>query len=103
MSLLLLILYPVVIQYERKGWWYLLAPLAIIAYVVDVIANYTELSLIYGWPRKGEFTLSNRLWRLSNIPGWRGDLASWIMRYTDWFDPDGYHIDKPKLNITKVR
>jgi hypothetical protein len=103
MSLLLLILYPIAIQYERKGWWYVVLPITFVAALINVIANYTELSLIYGLPRKGEYTLSNRLWRLSQLPGWRGNLADWMVKYTDRFDPDGFHIHKPTLNITKVR
>ena len=92
MSLLLLLLYPIAIQYERGGAWRLLAPVTLVALVIDVIANYTELALIYGLPRKGEWTLSNRLRRLSYLPGWRGRLANWIEVYTDRYDPDGFHI-----------
>jgi hypothetical protein len=92
MSLLLLLLYPIAIQYERGGWWLLVAPVTLVALVIDVIANYTELALIYGWPRRGEWTLSKRLWRLSYFTGWRGRLAVWMIFYTGRFDPDGFHV-----------
>lgn len=93
MSLLLALLYPIAIQYERGGWWYLLAPVTLLALVIDVIANYTELALLtWDFPRRGEWTFSKRLRRLSLLPGWRSTAARWCIAYTDFFDPDGYHI-----------
>lgn len=93
MSLLLLILYPIAIQYERGGWWRIVIPFFTIpAFIVDVIANYTELSLIYGLPRKGEYTFSMRLKRLSYLANWKGDLARWCIDYTNYFDPQNDHV-----------
>ena len=92
MSLILLLLYPIAIQYERGGWWYLLAPVTFVALVIDIIANYTELALVFGWPRKGEFTFSQRLKRLSYRADWRGDVAQWCIWYTNKFDPQGDHV-----------
>jgi len=92
-SILLMLIYPLAIQYERKGLCIILLPLYIIAGFLSFLANHTEMSLIYGWPRKGEWTLSKRLRRLSYLSGWRGTLAFWMANYTDKFDPDGYHAD----------
>lgn len=92
MSLLLMLLYPVAIQYERGGGWRLLAPITLVAAAINVLVNYTEMALIYDLPRKGEWMLSRRLWRLSYFPGWRGRLATWMIFYTGRFDPDGVHV-----------
>jgi hypothetical protein len=92
MSILLFLLYPVAIQVERGGAWNLLLPVTLLALLIDVLANYTELALIFGWPRSGEWTFSQRLRRLSWRADWRGDLARWCIDYTDRFDPDGRHV-----------
>lgn len=93
MSALLAVLYPLVIQYERGGWWRLLAPLTLFALIIDVVANYTELALLtWDFPRTGEWTFSQRLKRLQYDMSWRQDLANIIIKYLDFFDPDGRHV-----------
>lgn len=92
MSLLLALLYPIAIQYERGGWWRILLPVTLLALAIDVLANWTELAIVFGLPRRGEWTFSKRLRRLSLLPGWRSTAARWCIAYTDFFDPDGYHI-----------
>ena len=93
MSILLLILYPFAIQIERGGLWRLLLPVTLLALIVDVVANYTELALLtWDWPAKGEWTFSTRLVRLQYYSGWRGYFARCVVNYTDFFDPDGKHI-----------
>lgn len=92
MSLILLIFYPLAIQVERGKWWYLVAPLTILIAIVDIIANHTELALVYGWPKSGEWTFSQRLKRLSYLADWRGDLARWCIWYTNYFDPQHDHV-----------
>lgn len=93
MSLLLALLYPIVIQYERGGWWRLLLPLLVVAWVIDVLANYTELALLtWDWPRKHEYTFSQRIGRLQHDKGWRGKVAKVIKDYTNFWDPQGDHI-----------
>lgn len=87
MSLILFILYPIAVQFERGGWWRLLAPVTLFALVIDVIANYTELALItWDYPQKGEFTFSTRLVRLKKDAGWRGIMARKIAIYLNYFD-----------------
>ena len=86
MSLLLAFMYPLAVQYERGGWWHVLAPFTLLALVIDVLANYTELALLtWDFPKRNEFTFSTRLKRLQKDPGWRGILAKPIIRYLNFF------------------
>jgi hypothetical protein len=95
MSLLLLILYPFAIQVERGGLWRLMLPVTVLALVVDVIANYTELALLtWDWPTRNEWTFSTRCVRLQYYPGWRGAVARATQAYTNYFDPQGDHITR---------
>lgn len=92
LTLLLFLLYPIAIQFERGGWWYLLFPVTLVTFIIDILTNYTELALVFGLPRRGEWTFSQRLKRLSYRADWRGDLARWCIDYTNRFDPDGRHV-----------
>lgn len=93
MSLLLALLFPIAIQYERGGWWRLLMPITFFAALLDVAANYTELALLtWDYPRPGERMFSKRLERLVFDAGWRGRLARAIAVPLDYFDPSGKHI-----------
>lgn len=88
MSLILALLYPIAIQVERGGWWNLLAPVTLLALVIDVIANYTELALLtWDWPRAGEWTFSTRVKRLQYDSGWRGRVGRLVKDYCDFFWP----------------
>jgi hypothetical protein len=91
-TLLLALLYPIAVQYERGGWWRLVAPVTVLALLIDVIATHTELALICGWPRKGEWTFSTCLLRLR----YRGDLVGRLCRgvivYLNFFAPNGKHV-----------
>lgn len=93
MTLLLALLYPLAVQYERGGWWRVLAPITFIALVVDVIANYTELAIaMWDFPRRGEWTFSQRLVRLTGSHGWRGKVAREIAHWLNRIAPSGRHI-----------
>lgn len=93
MSLLLLVLYPFAIQFERGGWWRLLFPVTLLALIVDVWCNYTELALLtWDRPAKGEYTFSTRIKRLQYYPGWRGGFARLVRDYTNFFDPQKDHV-----------
>jgi len=91
---LLWVLYAIGIQYQRGGWWRVCLVAALPAVVLNVVLNYTLLALItWDFPRKGEYTFSQRLARLVNSVGWRGVAAWFISRFLlDPFDPDGLHI-----------
>ena len=101
MTLLLWVLYPLAIQYERGGWWRCVLPVTLLALIVDVIANWTELALLsqqarrmglWDWPRLGEWTFSTRLKRLRYNDDWRGDVGRYIARVLDAIAPSGKHI-----------
>lgn len=93
MTLLLWILYPIAIQFERRGWWYCVLPVTIFALIVDVIANYTELALLtWDFPRRNEWTFSQRLSRLRYNEDWRGTVARYLVRVLDAIAPSGKHI-----------
>lgn len=93
LSLALALMYPVAVQVERGGWWYLLLPLTMFALLIDVIANYTELALLtWDYPLKGEHTFSARLLRLKHDRGWRGFFARLIVTYLNYFAPNGRHV-----------
>ncbi|PHM20924.1 MAG: hypothetical protein CK604_00495 [Curvibacter sp. PD_MW3] len=94
----LLILWPLYIigvQYERGGWWVVLMPITLVALVLDVWLNFTELALLtWDWPRnEDELTFSNRLKRLVHDGGWRGSFARFVARgMLDPFAPGGRHV-----------
>jgi hypothetical protein len=94
MTILLALLYPLAIQYERGGWWRIIAPVTVLALLIDVIANYTELSLAFWeWPRYGEWTFSTRLNRLITWEDWRGSVARPIAAVLNYIAPSGKHIE----------
>ena len=93
MTILLWILYPIAIQYERGGWWRAMFPITAIALIVDIIANYTELALLtWDFPKAGEYTFSQRLVRLNKEDGFRGIMARYITKILDVIAPSGKHI-----------
>lgn len=93
MSLLLALLFPIAIQYERGGLWRLVAPVTFVAVLLDIAANYTELALLtWDFPQKKEYLFSKRLKRLIHNEDWRGSVARAIAKPLDFFDPSGKHI-----------
>lgn len=66
----------------------MLLPLYLLAFVIDIAANYTELALLtWDWPLPGEYTFSKRLPRLMQIDDWRGSAARKAADYLNYFDP----------------
>ena len=89
----LLPLYILGIQYQRGGFWRLLLPVTLIAFIVDIMLNYSELALLtWDYPKAGEYTFTNRLNRLIKETGLRGTLAINIAKVLNYFSPDGQHI-----------
>ena len=97
LTLILWIFFPLFIQYKRGGWWSVLIPFAVVLFVIDVLANYTEL-IIMTWdrPRRGEYTFSNRLYRLQSKAGGMGEFYRWIVGMLNAATPGGLHIQPPK-------
>lgn len=85
-------LYPIAIQAKRKGPWIVLWPLVLITMLIDVLANYTELAFIFGWPREGEYTITRRIRRMhfDKVEA-RRKLAELVQVYLDAAEPDGKH------------
>lgn len=97
MTLILWVFFPLCIQYKRGGWWSVLIPLAALLFIIDLLANYTELVLMTrDWPRPGEYTFSNRLFRLQTKAGNAGDFYRWIVGMLNAATPGGLHIQLPK-------
>lgn len=87
MSILLALLFPLAIQYERGGWWKLLLVIGIPCYLVDLVAARTDFALLmWRWPRPEERTVSQALRTIVKDPGWRGVFARGIARYVNLFD-----------------
>jgi hypothetical protein len=86
--------YPVVIQFKRGGLWWVLAVPGFAVWLLDVLANYIELPLIFGWPRRGDFTITARIKRMQTDPAElpaRRELASLAQVFLDACEPDGKH------------
>ena len=93
MTILLALLFPIAIQYERGGWWNVVLPVTLLTIFVDVVANWTELSLLLlEWPKAHEYTFSDRLERLVFDGGWRGELARPIAMTLNRIAPSHSHI-----------
>ena len=90
---LLMLLYIVGIQYERGGVWRVVYPVTLVAFLLDVLLNYTALAVItMDFPQRGEYTFSKRLKRLRTVSGWRGVLANNVAFCLNFFAPDGKHV-----------
>lgn len=57
--------------------------IAAIALPIDVLLNYTTASAIWGWPKRGEWTISKRLKRQRGETGRR---AMWAWRLAEWLN-----------------
>ena len=94
MSLILALGYPLGIQYERGGLWWIVFPFVTVPlWIIDIAANYTELALLtLDFPQKGEYTFSKRLKRLKYDRTWRGYYCAYVIVYLNHFAPNGKHV-----------
>lgn len=85
--------YPIVIQYKRGGFWWVLAIPGVLVWLIDVIANYTEWAIVFGWPAKGDHTITNRLKTMlvSDPFESRRAFALGVLTVLDACEPDGKH------------
>ncbi len=82
----LALMYPLAIQYQRGGLWRVLTPLAFVAAIIDVWANYTGLALLtWDAPKEGERTFSQRCARLIRQTGWAGSVGRLTQAYCNFF------------------
>ena len=65
---------------------------ALIALPLDVIIAHTSWAAMYGWPRRGEWTISKTLERLCVTPSERQRLFVEIAREINRISPTGRHI-----------
>ena len=65
----------------------------IIIWICDVIANYTEWSLVFGPPAKGDITITNRLKTMKESDQFesRREFARLALTMLDACEPDGKH------------
>jgi cell division protein FtsW (lipid II flippase) len=94
--LLLALLYPLAVQYERGGRCRWLFVFYAVAGLLSTLVNFTWM-VVLAWelPRKKEITTSQRCERLVYADGFSGKLARAIARYTNYFDPTPPHIPLP--------
>lgn len=87
------VLYPIVIQFKRGGWWSILKPFALIVAILDVIANYTEVAFVFGKTPEGCHTISQRMdWMVENgSTQARKDFAKMVNVFLDACEDDGEH------------
>lgn len=92
LTIITAITYPPFIQYKRGGFWRVLAPFAALVWLIDVIANYTEMALVFDWPERGDHTITARVRRMRTSPlESRRELARLLQIYLDACEPDGTH------------
>lgn len=74
--------------------WVFAFPLIVIALILDVFLNFTVFAVLtWDFPKKGEWTFSQRLNRLVLSDNWRGSVARWVAAsLLDPYDPSGKHI-----------
>ena len=81
MTLLLAMLFPLAVR--SKADWFRAAFI-----LLDVYVNYTEMTVLFlSFPDKGDRTVTKRLKRLKDTPGWRGDIARWAGIRLNKVDP----------------
>jgi hypothetical protein len=95
-SLVLLLLYPIAVQYARGFWWGValtVTGVLPVFFILDMIANRTELALLFwDWPAPYELTFSQHLMRLRHECGWRGRMARPTVDLLNFLSPNGDHI-----------
>lgn len=98
LSPFILLLYAIGIQYKRESLWMwvrvICAVIAVFTLILDSIAHYTEWTLVFGPPRKGEHTISRRLDRMEADPDEapaRREFARLLNVVLNACEPDGHH------------
>ena len=63
-DILILLLKPALLwESDKLKYWYL-TPVALLAWIADIIAAHTTWAVVAGWPRSQEWTISHTLERL---------------------------------------
>lgn len=89
---LILLVWPALKLLALSGlWrllWLILWPLMLLAWLADVVVARTWWPIVFGWPRRGEITVSDAINRLIGEhlhPDWQ--LAACIARVLDRISP----------------
>lgn len=92
LTALVAVSYPLAVQYKRGGLWTLLAPFTAVVLLVDFLASFTEWSLVFGAPKRGEYTITQRIESMhTDKLESRRNLAKLVQIYLDACEPDGKH------------
>lgn len=90
-TLFLLLLKPALRVVEGGEWRYFWAVLP--AWLLDVLIAHSTWALVFGWPHRGEWTISDTLERLvRDTQHPRHALAVAIAREINAVSPTGKHI-----------
>ena len=89
-DLLIILLKPALLAAEGGVRW--LLPVTFVAWLLDVLIAHTTWALIAGWPRRGEWTVSQTLERLCVTPGPDQALYVELARRINRISPSGRHI-----------
>ncbi len=90
-TLFLLLLKPALRVVEGGEWRYFWAVLP--AWLLDVLIAHSTWALVFGWPHRGEWTISDTLERLvRDTQHLRHALAVAIAREINAVSPTGKHI-----------
>lgn len=84
--------YAFSVQHDPDKRWFV-----ILFTICDIIANYTELALLFwSFPKKSlkEYTFSKHLPRLVHLPDWRGKFALKIALKLNVEEPNHVDINK---------
>ena len=91
-ELLCLLLKPALYAVSNpRKYWYLI-PFAVAGWLVDCILCYTFWCLLAGWPKHGEYTISDTLERLCRAESSDQKLFIEIARKINRVDPLHSHI-----------
>lgn len=91
-ELLMLLLRPALLAVEGGSRNPLHWLAALVAALLDVAIAHTTWAALYGWPRRGEWTISQTLERLCVTPGERQQLFVEIAQEINRASPTGRHI-----------
>ena len=91
-DLLVLLLAPALLwESDPKRYWYL-TPVALVAWLADMVAAHTSWAVIAGRPQHNEWTISHTLERLCQTPGPDQQLYVELGRKINRVAPGGCHI-----------
>ena len=87
-DILIILLRPALLwESDPKRYWWL-TPVALVAWISDIIAAHTSWAVLAGFPKKGEWTISHTLERLV----YTDDFYTSLARKINSLSPNKSHI-----------